>query len=80
MESNHVKSVTLPQVAYTFDAGPNACIYLLDKEVPKFLSFLNIIYPNDELPPQEYIRGIPVELKTLKETVHSRKNKRTIFH
>lgn len=58
------------RVAYTFDAGPNACIYLLAKEVPKFLTFLNIIYPNDELSPQEYIRGIPVELKTLKESVN----------
>lgn len=63
------RSIHSQQVAYTFDAGPNACIYLLEKEVPKFLSFLNIIYPNDELPPQEYIRGIPVELKTLKDTV-----------
>lgn len=80
MKSNDAKLVTLSQVAYTFDAGPNACIYLLEKEVPKFLSFLNIIYPNDELPPQEYIRGIPVELKTLKETVNSRKTKRITFH
>lgn len=53
------------RVAYTFDAGPNACIYLLEREVSKFLSFINIIYPNDELPMNEYIRGIPVEVKTV---------------
>lgn len=57
------------RAAYTFDAGSNACIYLLKREVPKFLSFLNIIYPNDQLPQNEYIRGLPVELKTLKEEV-----------
>lgn len=79
-KSNDAKLITLSQVAYTFDAGPNACIYLLEKEVPKFLSFLNIIYPNDELPPQEYIRGIPVELKTLKETVNRWKMKRITFY
>lgn len=53
------------RVAYTFDAGPNACVYLLDREVSKFLSFINIIYPNDEIPLEEYIRGLPSEIKTV---------------
>lgn len=56
-------------MAYTFDAGPNACLYLLESEVSKFLSFLNILYPNDAKPADEYIRGIPVELKVPKDLV-----------
>lgn len=48
------------RVAYTFDAGPNAVVYLLEKEVAKFISFINIVYPNDQLPLDEYIRGIPI--------------------
>lgn len=58
------------QVAYTFDAGPNACLYLLENEVPKFLSFLNVLYPNDQTPSHEYIRGLPIpDLKTISDTV-----------
>lgn len=48
------------RAAYTFDAGPNACVYILEKDVAKFVSFINIIYPNDQLPVNEYIRGIPI--------------------
>lgn len=34
------------RLAYTFDAGPNACIYLLENEVDEFLTLVNHLYPN----------------------------------
>lgn len=49
-------------MAYTFDAGPNACVYLLDDEVNKFVSYMNALYPNDELKPEEYARGLPINV------------------
>lgn len=50
------------KAAYTFDAGPNACIYLLENEVEPFIAELNNLYPNDTTPQEEYVRGIPVQL------------------
>lgn len=34
------------RLAYTFDAGPNACIYLLESEVDQFLTLVNRLYPS----------------------------------
>ncbi|XP_055610455.1 diphosphomevalonate decarboxylase [Uranotaenia lowii] len=53
------------RVAYTFDAGPNACLYLLEKDVPALLATVNRVFPNEKLGTVEYIKGIPVELKDL---------------
>lgn len=58
------------QTAYTFDAGANACVYLLESEVAKFISHLNTFFPNDESPADEYIRGIPVQSSPLSESVN----------
>jgi diphosphomevalonate decarboxylase len=33
------------QIAYTFDAGPNACIYTLDEHVTPFLVLLQHFFP-----------------------------------
>ncbi|ESN93109.1 hypothetical protein HELRODRAFT_185177 [Helobdella robusta] len=33
------------KVAYTFDAGPNACLYLLDDDLPTILSLIRYFYP-----------------------------------
>lgn len=49
------------KVAYTFDAGPNACLYLLEKDVTKLLKLLNRCFPNDHKHDVEYIKGIPVD-------------------
>lgn len=57
------------QAAYTFDAGANACVYLLESEVSRFMSFVNAIYPNDILPAEEYIRGIPVQSNSPNKSV-----------
>ncbi|CAG9801336.1 unnamed protein product [Chironomus riparius] len=51
------------KVAYTFDAGPNACLYLPEKYVKRVLSFINHVFPNDNQESVEYIRGTPVELE-----------------
>ncbi|CAL1277851.1 unnamed protein product [Larinioides sclopetarius] len=44
------------KVAYTFDAGPNACLYLLEKDVPEIISIIKTIFPpnNDA----EFIKGL----------------------
>lgn len=49
------------KVCYTFDAGPNACLYLLEKNVKRVLSFINYAFPNDNQRTPEYVRGIPVD-------------------
>lgn len=51
------------KVAYTFDAGPNACLYLPEKYVKRVLSFINHVFPNDNQESVEYLRGTPVELE-----------------
>lgn len=53
------------RVAYTFDAGPNACLYLLETEVPKIVSLINQVFPNDDGKNVEYIKGIPVDLENV---------------
>lgn len=49
------------KVAYTFDAGPNACLYLLEKNVKRVVSFISKVFPNDNMGTVEYMRGIPVD-------------------
>ncbi|KAH8278167.1 hypothetical protein KR018_011475 [Drosophila ironensis] len=49
-----------PQAAYTFDAGPNACLYVLEENVPGLVRALQKVFPNDLQDSKEYLRGIPV--------------------
>ena len=35
------------RLAYTYDAGPNACIYLLEDALDEFLSIVHQIFPNN---------------------------------
>lgn len=49
------------RLAYTFDAGPNACIYLLENEVDEFLTLVDHLYPNSS----NNYRGEAVEFKDL---------------
>lgn len=60
------------KAAYTFDAGANACVYLLENEVSTFVSYLNAFFPNVPAS-NEYIRGIPVQLNQPIESVKTRK-------
>ncbi|PBC33576.1 Diphosphomevalonate decarboxylase [Apis cerana cerana] len=53
------------KVAYTFDAGPNATLYLLEENVTEFLGVLDYFFPpTTNL--EEYRKGLPV-----KKVVHS---------
>ncbi|XP_029163993.1 diphosphomevalonate decarboxylase [Nylanderia fulva] len=49
------------KVAYTFDAGPNATLYLLEKDVPTVIGVLNHFLPPLENVAIEYKRGLPIE-------------------
>lgn len=46
------------KVAYTFDAGPNGCLYLLESEVPKVLSVVKNIFPPGENVESGYVKGL----------------------
>ena len=35
------------QVAYTFDAGPNSCLFLMEKDVPEVLAMIQRFFPPD---------------------------------
>ncbi|PSN47712.1 Diphosphomevalonate decarboxylase [Blattella germanica] len=59
------------KVAYTFDAGPNACLYLPESEVAQLLSVINHIFPPSG-ENVEYVKGIPVEkIATPKDVIAS---------
>ncbi|XP_069674283.1 diphosphomevalonate decarboxylase [Periplaneta americana] len=59
------------QVAYTFDAGPNACFYLLESEIPRLLTAVNHIFPSEDRS-VEYIRGIPSETTVITQEFYDR--------
>jgi len=42
---------------YTFDAGPNACIFLMEKDVPRLLGLLQHLFCGDAA--EDFIRGEP---------------------
>lgn len=50
------------RVAYTFDAGPNATLYLLEKDVAQFVSVLDYFFPPIENSIAEYRKGMPIEI------------------
>lgn len=47
-------------VAYSFDAGPNAFLFMQEKHVPTVLDILHYFYPNSD---PHYIRGLQVPKK-----------------
>ena len=49
-------------MAYTFDAGPNACLYLEEKDVERVVSLVNHFFPHGNSTKDTFIRGIPVEV------------------
>ncbi|KAH8371127.1 hypothetical protein KR093_006287 [Drosophila rubida] len=54
------ESVGSVQAAYTFDAGPNGCIYVQAENVPRLLAAIQVAFPNDAQQSVEYLKGIPV--------------------
>lgn len=59
------------KAAYTFDAGPNCCLYLLEEEVPKIISLIKKVLPNDDSS-VEYLKGIPVDDGIISDEILSR--------
>lgn len=57
------------KVAYTFDAGPNACLYLLEQEVPKVISLIRHVFPSSF--PDKFITGLKNKEEVLSpELIH----------
>lgn len=36
------------QVAYTFDAGPNSCLFLMESEIPEVLALVKYYFPPEQ--------------------------------
>lgn len=49
------------KVAYTYDAGPNASVYLLEKDVPEFMGLLDYYFPCTHNGLKNYKRGLSME-------------------
>ncbi|XP_026756530.2 diphosphomevalonate decarboxylase [Galleria mellonella] len=52
------------RIAYTFDAGPNACLYLLENEVPKVMSLIQHIFPSSS---DKFVTGLNFKEEGLNE-------------
>ncbi|CAL1547706.1 unnamed protein product [Lymnaea stagnalis] len=48
------------KVAYTFDAGPNACLYLLEEDVPRVLSLVQHFFPPSQDKGEKFVTGLSV--------------------
>ncbi|XP_014772589.1 diphosphomevalonate decarboxylase isoform X1 [Octopus bimaculoides] len=50
------------KVAYTFDAGPNACLFLMEEDVPRFLSLIRHFFRPVNNGFENFIHGLPVDV------------------
>ncbi|XP_015185082.1 PREDICTED: diphosphomevalonate decarboxylase isoform X2 [Polistes dominula] len=57
------------QVAYTFDAGPNPTLYLLERNVPEVIALLDHYFPPDSNNLDNYKRGLPIETVELSQDI-----------
>ncbi|XP_064611189.1 diphosphomevalonate decarboxylase-like [Liolophura sinensis] len=48
------------RVCYTFDAGPNACLFLLEEDVPRVVSLVSHFFPPAVGDESNFVRGIPL--------------------
>lgn len=55
------KHVGAARVAYTFDAGPNAVVYLLEEHVAEFVSLLVAAFPVSTEREADFVRGMPLD-------------------
>lgn len=74
------------RVAYTFDAGPNACLYLLENEVPRVLALIKHLFPSSNVdfvvglgdvksPKLEFLNTFPIqpqEKDVIKYVIHTK--------
>lgn len=51
-------------MAYTFDAGPNACLYLLEENVPEVIEMINYVFPPKTTSISDYLKGIDLSITT----------------
>lgn len=52
------------KVAYTYDAGPNACLYLLEKDVSLVFNLVKKFFPSASAS-EEFVRGPHIEESTI---------------
>ena len=55
------------RVAYTFDAGPNACLFLEEKDVPLVLAIAKHYFPPSDDQAGGYVRGEPTNALVVPE-------------
>ncbi|XP_060585236.1 diphosphomevalonate decarboxylase-like [Ruditapes philippinarum] len=48
------------KVAYTFDAGPNACLYLLEENVAMVTALIKYLFPPEDVS-EHFVTGLPVD-------------------
>lgn len=56
------------KLAYTFDAGPNACLFVLKKDLEEVLSLLAFHFPSEKLLPKQVsqeLKQVPKEFQDL---------------
>ena len=52
------------QVAYTFDAGPNACLYLMEDMVPTMLGLVQNYFPPEQDHGEAFLTGLPSKVSS----------------
>lgn len=55
------------RVAYTFDAGPNACLYMMEEDIPQITAFVDHFFPPARDSEEPFVRGIKVTPAQLKQ-------------
>lgn len=62
------------KVAYTFDAGANATLYLLEQNVPEVIAILDHYFPPASNNLDNYKRGMPIETVQLSQDLIEKMN------
>lgn len=60
------------KIAYTFDAGPNACLYMLEDQIPIAYTLIKQAFPTNTNENVEYVKGIPIKSVPLPDTIKSK--------